>query len=334
MINGYFVMDMQHHFIPGEALRYLGKTPEHDFTHGLQKYRRAYEVMANVDMHLEYMDLAGIDVAILSTGAFSPNGYEFCRVCNDGYSKVIKEHPEKFKGMVQIYPLDGKRCADEIKRGIEELGLWGLALATSYGNTTIDSSIMDDLWETAIRYGMPVYIHPTVRINVWGGERYNLYTTMAREYDISKSFVEILFGVLPRYPELRVIMSHFGGGLSALKGRLLAWHQPDGFVVPEEDKNRGLSIHQAKELGLFDDFEYRSRNFLFDSAGFGGWLPVIKSSFETLGPDHICFGSDFPYELAKGPYARRVVEDVSKLDFPDGDKRKFFEGNLKRVFSK
>lgn len=334
MVNGYFVMDMQHHFIPAYALKYFGKTPEHDFVTGLNRYRKAYETIVNVDAHLQYMDSAGIDAAILSTGAFTPNGHEFCRTCNDGYSEVIRKYPDRFKGMVHIYPLDGEKNLDEIKRGVEELGLWGLALATSYGNTTIDSPIMDPFWEIALKYGMPVYIHPTVRINLWGGERYDLYTTMSREYDISKAFVEMLYGVLPRFPELKVIMAHFGGGLPALKGRLLAWHQPDGFAIPEEDKRHGLSIYQAKELGLFDDFEYRVRNFLFDSAGFGGWLPVIKSSFETLGPDHVCLGSDFPYELDKAQYMRRVIEDFTRLDIPHDDKKKFFEGNLKRFFSK
>ena len=332
MINGNVVMDMQHHFIPADALKFLGKTPEHDFTTGLKRYRKAYEMMVNVDAHLQYMDGAGVDVSILSTGAFSPNGYEFCKTCNDGYSEVIRKYPDRFKGMIQVYPFDGEKNLDEIKRGVEELGLWGLALATSYGGTTIDAPIMDPLWEMAVKYDMPVFIHPTVRINLWGGERYDLYTTMAREYDISKSFVEILYGVLTRFPELKVIMAHLGGGLPALKGRLLAWHQPDGFAIPEEDKHHGLSIYQAKELELFDDFESRTKNFLYDTAGYGGWLPVIKSSFETLGPDHVCFGSDFPYELNKAQYAKRVIEDVSRLDIPAEDKKKFFEGNLKGLF--
>ena len=32
MIDGNLVIDMQHHFIPAEALQFIGKTPEHDFT--------------------------------------------------------------------------------------------------------------------------------------------------------------------------------------------------------------------------------------------------------------------------------------------------------------
>lgn len=334
MFDGNFVMDMQHHFIPSEAIKYFGKTREHDFTTGLRRFRKAYEIMVDIKVHLEFMDTAGIDVSILSTGAFTSNGYHFCKACNDGYSDVIRQYPKRFKGMIHVYPYDKDKNEDEVKRGVEELGLWGLALASSYGEMTIDSSLMDPLYEMALKYDMPVFVHPTVRINLWGGERYDLYTTVSREYDIAKSFVEMVYGVLPRFPELKVIMAHLGGGLPALKGRLLAWHQPKDFPIPEEDRGHGLSIYEAAELGLVDDFESRLKNVLFDSAGYGGWLPVMKSAFETLGSDHVCFGTDYPYELNKSKYTKMIIADISQLNIPNESKRKFFDGNLKKLFFK
>jgi len=333
MINGHFVIDMQHHFIPSESLPFAGKTPEYDFTTSLSRYRKAYEVMQNIDLDLAYMDASGIDMAILSIGSFTPNGHKFCKVCNDGYAAVIERHPDRFRGMIHVYPRDPEETnVNEIKRCVEDLGLWGLALLSSYGEITADSPLMDHLYEMAIHYDMPVFIHPTIRVNLWGGERYDLYTTMAREYDIVKSFVEILYGVLPRFPALKVIMAHFGGGLPALKGRLLAWHQPQGFPIPGEDRGHGRSIDEAKELSLFDDFESRTEQVIFDSAGYGGWLPVTKCAFETLGSDHICFGTDYPYELKKPAYTAKVLADIAQLDISGQEKQKFLAGNLKKFF--
>jgi predicted TIM-barrel fold metal-dependent hydrolase len=333
MTHGKPVTDMQHHYIPSEALQFAGKTDEHDFTTGLKRYRQAYEIMANADKHLEFMDASGIDTAILSTGSFTPNGYKFCQACNSGYGKAVKEHPDRFRGMIHIYPRDDEKAnVNEIERGVEELGLWGLAVASSYGEITADSHVMDHLYESAVRYDMPVYVHPTIRINLWGGERYDLYTTMSREYEIVKSFVEIMYGVLPRFPRLKVVMAHFGGGLPALKGRLLAWHQPAGISIPEENRGHGRSVDEAKKLGLFADFEKRTEGMLFDSAGCGGWLPVIDSAFNTLGADHICFGTDFPYELNKPPYVRKIIDDIYQLSVTDEDKEAFLSGNVKRFF--
>lgn len=332
MIDKYFVIDMQHHFIPAEALKLVRKTPECDFTIGLKRYKRSYEIISDIEAHIDFMNASGIDMAILSTGAFTPNGYNFCKTCNDGYSKVIKKYPDRFKGMVHIYPFDKDKNKDEIKRCVEELGLWGIALVSSYGDTTVDSRLMDPIYEMALKYDMPIFVHPTIRVNLWGGERYDLYTTISREYDIAKSFVEMIFGVLPRFPELKLIFAHFGGGLPTLKGRLLAWHQPEGFKIPEDDKGHGISIQEAEELGLVKDFESRVRNIIFDSAGFGGWLPVIRSAFYTLGSDHICFGTDYPYELIKPNYTKRILQDIIELEFTDSEKRRFLSENLKEFF--
>jgi predicted TIM-barrel fold metal-dependent hydrolase len=334
MINGYRVVEMQHHFIPSGALAFMGKTREHDYTFGLNRYKAVYDLMGDVEVHLEFMDKSGIDVAVLSTGGFTPNGFDFCKACNDGYGEVVRQYPDRFKGMIHIYPFDGHRNNDEVKRSVEELGLWGLALASSYGldhETTADSAVLDPIYEMALRYGMPVYVHPPIRKDLWGGQRYDLFTTMSREYDTVKAFVEIIYGVLPRFPELKVVMAHLGGGLPALKGRLLAWHQPPDF--PIKDRGFGRAIDEARELGLVNDFERLCSNMLFDSAGYGGWLPVIRYAFETLGPQHICFGTDYPYELNKSDYTRNVIRDLTRLDVGEEDKRAFLSENLLRFFS-
>ena len=158
MINEIPVMDMQHHFIPSEALEFVGKTDEYDFSIGLKRLCKAYEIMQNVDLHLSFMDACGIDMAILSTGSLTPNGHKFYQVCNSGYGKVIKEHPDRFRGIIHVYPREGEKNVSEIKRGVEELGLRGLALASSYKDITVDSPIMDHLYETAVQYDIPVFI--------------------------------------------------------------------------------------------------------------------------------------------------------------------------------
>lgn len=333
MTNETFIVDMQHHYIPSEALKLVKKTEEYDYTIGQRRFAKSYQMIADVDAHLKWMDDSGITMAILSTGAFAANGYNFCRVCNDGYSETVKKYPNRFRGMIHVYPYDDKgKITDEIKRGVEELGLWGISAVSSYQEMTIDSVLMDPIYERSIEYNMPVYVHPTIRNKLWGGERYDLYNTMSREYDIVKSFVEIIYGVLPRFPDLKLIVAHLGGGLPALKGRLLAWHQPKDFPIPQEYRGHGLAVDQAMELGLVDDFESRLKNIVFDSAGFGGWLPVIKSAFEALGPDHICFGTDYPYELREAKYVRKIIDDINEMEVSKGDKEKFLCENLKNLF--
>jgi len=163
MKNGAFIIDMENHYIPAEALKLVGKTREHDHTIGLKRLPKAYETITDIDITLKWMDDSGIDMAILSTSPFCDNGYHFCRVCNDGYSEIVKKYPHRFKGMIHVYPYDKGRIKDEIKRGVEELGLWGVSAVSSYQEMTIDSPLMDPIYKMAMKYDMPIYIHPTIR---------------------------------------------------------------------------------------------------------------------------------------------------------------------------
>lgn len=333
MIGNEMVIDMQHHYIPADALKHVGNTYEYDFTVTLERFRKAYQVMTDIEADLRYMEEAGIDAAILSTGSFVSNGFAFCQACNTGYGKVVREHPQRFRGMIHVDPLqDAQRNIDEIRRSVEELGLFGLALVSSYAAVTLDDPVLDPMYESAVRFDMPIFVHPTIRTNLWGGDRYDMHTTISREYDILKSFVELLHGVLPRFPELKIVMAHLGGGFPTIKGRMLAWHQPPHIPLPEDYRRHGLTVHQAQEFGLVDDFEARCRNVLFDSAGIGGWAPAIRAAFETLGSDHICFGTDYPYELGQAFYVRKVLADIDGFDIAADDKRKFLSGNLRRMF--
>jgi predicted TIM-barrel fold metal-dependent hydrolase len=327
-----FIIDMQAHYIPAEALSMVKKTQEYDYTIGQKRLAKSYNIIKDITNHLRWMDASGIDMAILSTAAFSANGFNFCKVCNDGYAEAVKQYPDRFRGMIQVYPFAKEKNKDEIKRGVEELGLWGVGVVSSYRNMLIDSPLMDPIYEMALKYNMPVYVHPTIRVKLWGGDHYDLAMTVTREYDIVKSFVEFIYGVLPRYPELTAIFAHFGGGLPALKGRLLAWHQPKDFPLPKEDRGHGFSIYEAKKLGLAADFEAKLKNIYFDSAGLGGWLPVMRSAFDALGADHISFGSDYPYELMVPKYVKKLLSDINQFDVPAKAKEKFFSGNLKKLF--
>ncbi len=333
MTDDMFVIDMQNHYIPPDALKLVKKTDEHDFLTSVNRFKKAFQLMTDIEAHNQWMDAAGVDMAVLSTASYDACGYEFCKACNDGYGKVTKKYPDKYKALIHAFAQDdASKNRDEIKRGVEELGLWGIGVVSSYKNTTIDSPMMDHIYEMALHYDMPVFVHPTIRKNLWGGEKYDLFLTASREYDITKSFIEIIYGVLPRYPELKVIMPHLAGGLPALIGRLYAKHQPEDVPIPAEDLGGWIPFHQANELGLVDHFNDLIRNMYFDTAGSGGWPPIVRFALEVLGPDHLCFATDYPYDLNNPVYVKKYIEDIKAMDFADTDKTAFLGGNLKKLF--
>ncbi len=81
------IIDWQHHFDPEEIyIKRGGKSGRAVIQNGkvgMHLYPEAYQI----DKHLEFMDAAGIDMAVLST---SLDTVEECKVTSDAYLKVRK----------------------------------------------------------------------------------------------------------------------------------------------------------------------------------------------------------------------------------------------------
>jgi predicted TIM-barrel fold metal-dependent hydrolase len=93
---------------------------------------------------------------------------------NDGYAKVLKKYPIGLGGVIHVYPFEKDKIKEEVKRGVEKLGLWVIGIVTSYRDKTIDEPWMNPIYEAALEYKMPIYVHPTIRVNIWGSGHYDL----------------------------------------------------------------------------------------------------------------------------------------------------------------
>ena len=67
---GYVVVDTHHHFLPPEAVQYAKKTPDADYTFVLKRFHEASRLQQDSEKTLAYMDSCGIDMALLSLGAW------------------------------------------------------------------------------------------------------------------------------------------------------------------------------------------------------------------------------------------------------------------------
>jgi predicted TIM-barrel fold metal-dependent hydrolase len=197
---------------------------------------------------------------------------------------------------------------------------------------TIDADEMMPFYERINAYQVPLVVHPTLRRPLWGGVKYDLSTTLSREYEIAKSVVEILYGVLSRYPDLQFLVSHFGGGMPFLKWRLLSSHQPEGWNLPEGVRGHGLTPRELKQWGLWDDFHNRFDKIYFDSAGFGGSMVVMRASVDGTRRDRVTFGTDYPYEFRDPGDTREYIANVKSLDIPEEEKRNILGENVLRLF--
>jgi predicted TIM-barrel fold metal-dependent hydrolase len=331
-MSQFVVVDTHHHFLPSEAVKYARKTEEVDYLFGLKRFSIAYRWMQDVERTLKYMDDCGIHTVLINQCSWSPNGLETCKAMNDGYARIQREFPGKFITCAHVPVHEGPVAVDELKRSIEVLGLKGVAFLSSYADIPIDSELMMPLFEKIARYDVPIVIHPTLRRPLWGGMKYDLATTVSREYDVAKCVVEILYGILPKYPALKFLMPHFGGGMHTLKWRMVISHQPESWDLPADLRGHALMRQELKERGLWDDFHRQFDKLCFDSAGYGGAPEVLQAAVGSIRRDRLTFGTDYPFEYRDPGETREYIASIQSLNISEEDKKNILGQNVLRLF--
>jgi len=98
-----------------------------------------HPILYSLETHVAAMDMAGVDVAVLSSGAGMLGTLEVCTRLNDILRAEEKRFPGRILGLAHIPPLGGLGAIDELKRAAQELGFKGVAICSSYSEVGLDS---------------------------------------------------------------------------------------------------------------------------------------------------------------------------------------------------
>jgi predicted TIM-barrel fold metal-dependent hydrolase len=106
------VIDFQHHYVPAELAKRRGLYSETKNTMleegGLPAttmHRRLYDL----ELQLEDMEQAGIDISVLSCSLGWSAPLEECRIINDDLAAVQSKYPRQFVGLAQAPLWEGRR---------------------------------------------------------------------------------------------------------------------------------------------------------------------------------------------------------------------------------
>jgi predicted TIM-barrel fold metal-dependent hydrolase len=100
-------------------------------------------------------------------------------------------------------------------------------------------------------------------------------------------------------------MSHLGGGLSALLGRIRSYQDKDFWGTADNAR------HGAKGRKDFD--YYLRNNFVFDTAGFCGAMGAVKSALIEIPVSRIVFATDYPQEIRERSAVADFVKELHAL---------------------
>ncbi len=336
MTKKYVVVDAQFHHIPWEAAKKteISKVEPYegiDLRTQLYRPNMALHRLFDIETTIRHMDDCGVDVGLVGLATWNDAGLEVCKAINDGLAQLVREYPGRFIPLAHVPYLEGQPSIDELERAINYLGLKGVTFLTSHRGIRLDDQQVKAFFKKISQLSIPVVVHPTVRAPIWGGDKYYMSGSVSREYEIIKSFVEVLLGVLPKFPDLNFIFAHYGGGVPFLLGRIMSWYKPESTDIPDSP---GLpkTIREFEDLKLKRDFNKLFDQMYFDMAGAGGWMPTVKQALLSIRPERLCFATDYPFEMGRPADLKAYIAGIKRLAIPEEDKIKILGDNVLRLF--
>jgi predicted TIM-barrel fold metal-dependent hydrolase len=331
MAQGELIVDVHHHYMPAVLFDRLaaqagGKrivTKEISLT--LHPSRK------NLEAHIQTMDVAGVTLSIL-TDQVQVMGAEVAKALNDGVAAVQHKHPTRFRSAIHLPVHEPDAAKRELERGINELGLRAVALLACHLDIQLDNPVMFPLYDIIQKNNLPIIIHPQSKPT--GSETtYNLDRCVFRPLETTQAIVRVINAVLPRYPELRFIMPHLGGGTTSLKGRMMAFFETEDADIPADMRGYLKTQSEQKKFGLTERFEKLFRRLYFDTAGTGAWLPAMAAAFNMTTPGRIMFGSDYPLECKTAANLTESLEMIRQAPCSAADKTAMLGKTAAGLFS-
>lgn len=232
------------------------------------------------DSALALMDRYSIATAILSLstpGTHLGDDAEarmWARRVNETGADLVRDHPDRF-GLFATVPLpDVAGSVQEIAHAYDELNVDGVVLLANAHGCYLGDAAFDPVMAELDRRAAVVLVHPSEL----PGPAVAGIPPFAADFllDTTRAATNlVLRGVPRRYPNIRFILSHAGGFVPYASHRIAA-------AITAETGRKALEI--------LEDLS----GFYFDTA-LSGSPAALPSLLAFARPDHVLFGSDWPF---------------------------------------
>lgn len=246
---------------------------------------------AEAETMIAEMDAADLDHVIL-LGEYRLQ-HDSCVARNNQAIEIIRRWPARVSAFAVLQPADPERAIDELDRCLDA-GMRGVGELNPYGcGVRLDDRRFLQVVEACILRQVPLNLH----INEAVGHYYpGKSTTPLVHYD----------QLIGRYPELTLILSHWGGGMLFYE------------LMPEVRK--------------------RLRNVYYDCAASPLLYPsekIFSIALSCVEQHKILYGSDYPLNLYPGkhrqPGFKPFLDEIESLGLPEETLDKILGGNAARL---
>jgi len=305
------VIDFEHHLQPREIWEKRGGKPGQTVlmrTPDGRLVRPLDDATHDIQIHLKYMDAAGIDMAVIS--GTQVDSIDEAKIFNNHFAATVKEYPGRFAAFATTLPLGGRPALDELERAARDLGLKGVLISAQVDGHALDDRVLWPFYEKVSELGIPIFVHPSLATPGFDAchAPYDLNRTIVREFDLALATTRIcLGGVLEAFPDLKFIIAHFGGGISSLKERLVRY-----VAYMKENFWTGKPLISEPYAERFNE---HFGKLYFNLAGREIGIETLKCALTNISPKRLVFGTDYPPNFIDDPDGmRKYIEEIRALD--------------------
>jgi predicted TIM-barrel fold metal-dependent hydrolase len=275
-------IDVHAHYFPSEYLDRLDLYGASHVTGLIRKMKLGSADFSGLEDHFRNMDRSKVDMQILSVSGQLPyfakesDAVDAARLGNDIYARIVREYPNRFAAFA-CTPLPHVQASiAETRRALDELGMVGVTAGTVVLGKSIADPSFDAFFAELNRRKAVLFIHPI------GGslgskliESTKLVWPVGAPLEDTVCLLQFMQANFPsRFPDIKIILPHLGGFAPFLATRI---DQLQDHFLPDSAAPPSV---QAKY-------------FWYDTVN--GNPAALRCARETLGADHLLFGTDYPF---------------------------------------
>ena len=242
---------------------------------------------------LAHMDRHNIEASILSVSSpsvgFLKNSLarqRLAREVNDFAAGLVKRKPNRFGAFATLPLPDINASLAEIGYALDALRLDGVVMETNVHGIYLGDARLDPIFAELNRRRATLFLHPTSPPCLEAVGLGRPAPILEFPLDTTRTVTDLIFaGTLTRYPDIRMIIPHAGGALTAVAERLA------GFSA--------LPFLKQRPAGGAEEVSQVLASLYYDLAGSAS-NGAIERLRQLTSLNHILFGSDFPFTPAAG----------------------------------
>jgi predicted TIM-barrel fold metal-dependent hydrolase len=273
---------------------------------------------------LAWMDTVGIDTQVVSLTSPGLQNLEAADATalqvdvNDRLAAATWKHPGRLQAFAALATPAPADAASELHRAVHTLGLDGALVFPRTRERWLDEPQFTPIFEAAAELRAPLYLHPQIPVPAvhdayYAGLGEPASSALATfgigwHYDTGVALLRLIFaGVLDRFPDLQIILGHWGEVV-------LFYLERTARLAEMARLPRTLSEYVRSQVLITP----------------GGILSerYLRWTLEVVGPDRILSATDYPYVPVD---AGAPAALLSGADLSDAERDGIASGNWERV---